>query len=28
LTQACPSGGKRGKIDSKDVGLGASAVFL
>ena len=27
LSQACPSGGKRGKIDSK-IGLGISVVFL
>src|SRR6516165_6227811 len=28
LSQASPSGGKRGKIDSSEMGFGASAMFL
>src|SRR5262249_30244234 len=28
LSHACPSGGKRGKIDSKEMGRGVSVVFL
>ena len=28
LSQACPSGGKRAKIDSTALGFGVSAVFL
>ena len=28
LNQACPSGGKRGKIESSKIGLGVSVVFL
>jgi hypothetical protein len=28
LSQACPSGGKRGKIDSSEMRLGVSVMFL